>query len=454
MGARASRPAAKLSPEEDRILFQGQLANKAARNYKAGWWATANQTKKANKNAARAKLSQLQLREKQRELKDQLAEAKVDLDNAKSDFQEAKKTAAKSGAGQNNRNARNDAEDEVDELEDKIHDIEKELRSIRKAIIYKAKIYKAFKPVKVAAGATAKAVLVNAPRMVVAGARILGAATFTAAVAAYNAGSKAYRAARKELMAAHYRGIIGMLEHDLSAGRNTATGKNLSNNDKSSKRNQLDAAKAALKNIMDGDSISAAQERAGKLAEKVEREIQSGIRKIPTYGRNGKLVTSTGPKKGVTFKNAQNNANNLLTMPVKGNNNNLLTMPGKGNNNNFGPFQAASPPLVRAANYVAQAAANPTNAAASEKAVRALGAAETAVKEENPKVAAAVAVQANAAANALKKQGNIFNGLNVKNRYQAPEFKPSSSFNISKKTSVVNLNAMMNKRGGRRTRRR
>ncbi len=442
MGARISRPAAKLSPEEDRILFQGQLANKAARNYKAGWWATANQTKKANKNAARAKLSQLQLREKQRELKDQLAEAKVDLDNAKSDFQEAKKAAAKAGAGQNNRNARNDAEDEVDELEDKIHDIEKELRSIRKAIIYKTKIYKAFKPVKVAAGATAKAVLVNAPRMVVAGARILGAATFTAAVAAYNAGSKAYRAARKELMAAHYRGIIGMLEHDLSAGRNTATGKNLSNNDKSSKRNQLDAAKAALKNIMDGDSISAAQERAGKLAEKVEREIQSGIRKIPTYGRNGKLVTSTGPKKGVTFKNAQNNANNLLTMP------------GNGNNNNFGPFQAASPPLVRAANYVAQAAANPTNAAASEKAVRALGAAETAVKEENPKVAAAVAVQANAAVNALKKQGNIFNGLNVKNRYQAPEFKPSSSFNISKNTSVVNLNAMMNKRGGRRTRRR
>jgi hypothetical protein len=346
------------------------------------------------------------LREKQRELKDQLAEVKVDLDNAKSDFQEAKKTAAKAGAGQNNRNARNDAEDEVDELEDKIHDIEKELRSIRKAIIYKVKIYKAFKPVKVAAGATAKAVLVNAPRMVVAGARILGAATFTAAVAAYNAGSKAYRAARKELMAAHYRGIIGMLEHDLSAGRNTATGKNLSNNDKSSKRNQLDAAKAALKNIMDGDSISAAQERAGKLAEKVEREIQSGIRKIPTYGRNGKLVVSNGPKRGVTFANRN--------VPNTGFNWGLPA--GFNANGNFkselNAMHRGDPIIKKAATAVVAAVENPTNPKATEKAITALGAAENALKKR-PEVAAAVAVQANAAVNALKGSSAPLFNLNA-----------------------------------------
>lgn len=434
MGARVSRPARKLTPEEDRILFQGQLANKAARNYKPGWWATANQTKKAEKNAARAKLSQLQLREKQRELKDQLAQAKLDLGDAKSDFQEAKKVAAKSGAGQNNRNARNDAEDEVDELEDKIHDIEKELRSIRKLISYKAKTYKAFKPVKVFAGRAAKATFVNAPRMVVAGARILGAAAFTAAVAAYNAGSKAYRAARKELMAAHYRGVIGMLEHDLSAGRNTATGRSLSNNDKSSKRNQLDAAKAALKNIMDGDSITAAQERAGKLAKKIEEDIQSGIRKIPIYGRNGKLVKSNGTKRSVTFKNQAVNPNN----------------------NNFGNFQQVPPEVQKASEAVGAALEDPTNATA-KKAVTALGAAENALKK-NPEAAPVVAEQANAAVNALKqqeanffagKQENIFKGLNVKNKYQPPNFKPSA--NTLKKQEE---NFFMGKGGRRRGTRR
>jgi hypothetical protein len=451
MGARASRPAAKLSSEEDRILFQGQLANKAARNYKAGWWATANQSKKANKNAARAKLSQLQLREKQRELKDKLAEAKVDLDNAKSDFQEAKKAAAKAGAGQNNRNARNDAEDEVDELEDKIHDIEKELRSIRKSIIYKAKTYKAFKPVKVAAGAAAKTAFVSLPKTIAAGAGLLARGAFKAAVATYNAGSAAVRAARKGVLATHYRAVIAMLEHDLAAGRNTATGKNLSNNNKSTKRNELNAAKTALERIMNGDAITATQEDAGEPPLYAARNRNNGVK------AGNRLRTAANPGRAHTvITNNTANTNFNWGLPEGFNKNANFR---KGFKSNLNALDSGAPAVEKAAAAVAAAAANPANAAASVKALSALSAAETVVKK-NPEVAAAVAVQANAAANALKKQeanfmlgkqDNIFKGLTVKNRYQPPNFKPSAN---TLKKSETNFFMGKGGKGRRGTRRR
>jgi hypothetical protein len=406
MGARVSRPVYGPKTQLEQTRNNSKAANLA---YKAGWWATANQTKKAEKNAQRAKLSQLELREAQRKLKRELEDAKEELKDAKEEFTEAKVAANHKNATRNNMNARNDAEDEVDQLDDKVDTITKELRKIRKWIAYKAKTYKAFKSVKVAAGRAAKATFVNAPRMVVAGARILGGAAFTAAIAAYNAGSKAYRAARKELMAAHYRGVIGMLEHDLSAGRNTATGRSLSNNDKSSKRNQLDAAKAALKNIMGGDSISAAQERAGKLAEKVEKEIQSGIRKIPTYGRNGKLVKSNGPKKGVTFSNKNVPSNGFNWELPKGfntqGNARKLEANSKKASANFGielaALQRGEPIAISAA-----AANEPASAAAVSTITAAAANAQKASVEASKSGSPAAAANAAAALAKLEKKLN------------------------------------------------
>ena len=254
MGARGSKPVTpaqveKMSPEQQRIAAQKVLAANASKAYKAGWWApkSGNATLKNAKNAARLKLSQLELREKQRDLKDKIAEAKLDLEQAKDDFQTAKKDAATAGANQNSRNARNDAEDEVDRLEDKINGLEKELRKIRKFIIFKNKAYtRVIKPVKVALGAIALKVSDAA--------KTVGYFGYTAAAAAYNAGNDAIKRAHSAVLLAHLEHIKFICEYEIKNKKSYNTGKTI--NDTSMAEILLKATNEKIKDVKGFKDIS------------------------------------------------------------------------------------------------------------------------------------------------------------------------------------------------------
>jgi len=471
MGARGSKPVTatqleKMSPEQQRIAAQKVLAANASKKYKAGWWApkSGNATLKNAKNAARLKLSQLELREKQRELKDKIAEAKLDLDqakldleHAKDDFQKAKKKAATAGANQNSRNARNDAEDEVDKLEDKIHDLEekihdleKDLRNIRKQIDFKDKTYRSvIKPVLAAVGSAAQAVAIPTLR---AG-QFLSSYALAGAIKAYKATRETGKAINRAILAEHYRSVISSLETHLKRGINV-NGKGLTDETRKKLENELSSAKDGLERITKGADITPAQVAAAEPPLFATKNRNNGIKagnRLRTANAPGrahtKVVNANLEKVGIqSMINQMDKRIAILLAEKKAKANAAKANAAKANaakqnNNNFGPFQTASPPPVTAAKYIAAAAAN---------------AAKAAEKKGNPftnsKLLAKMTASNTSSKNLAKSKVIPFENLlsSTNDMFPKNKNKNSEKAGLSALTEVANPTT----KGGRRTYRR